>query len=149
MLTIRLSWICLSCCYLGSYRSLLGGKGSFCRLYQDYHVLNLYYYSSLKSLLNYIVDIDLLVAGLLWDGHIRVWIGTFVLMIHSLYNYMGVWIYMSPRSASRTLKYDPKGLGKSWVRRLFHAKCWPKMAIYLVGVNTLRTQVFLVHRHHI
>ncbi len=36
--------------------------------------------------------------------------------------YMGVWIYMSPQSASRTLKYDSKGLGKSWVRRLFHAK---------------------------
>ncbi len=35
------------------------------------------------------------------------------------YIFMGVWIYMSPRSASRTLKYDPKRLRKSWVWRLF------------------------------
>ncbi len=61
--------------------------------------------------------------------------------------YKGVWIYMSPRSASRTLKYDPKGLGKSWVRRLFNAKCWPKMAIYRVGVKSVWTHSSLLHQY--
>ncbi len=41
---------------------------------------------------------------------------------------------MPPLSASKTLKYDPRGLGKRFA--------WSTL-------RTLRTQFFLVHRHHI
>ncbi len=34
-----------------------------------------------------------------------------------------VYFLMPPHSGSITLKYDPRGLRKNWVRRPFHAKC--------------------------
>ncbi len=53
-----------------------------------------------------------------------------ILLIHSLY----IWVceFICPLDP---LKYDPKGLGKSWVRRLFVPKAF-------------RTQVFFVPRRN-